>query len=534
MKNFTQAILQPQEHFSRIIKNIPANMKFAFAAAVIIFAAVHGFGFLHKFLNEDSMYHFHSSLGYLYQSGRWALVGLQHIRGFYNAPWIIGLFAMAYMSIGINLATWVLGIKNRLYIVVCAILIITFPAWANQFMYDFMADAYPAAFLLATAAIAACKKWKFGFVAGGFALMLSMALYQSFLGFAIGLALIVLIRQIMEKSPTTKEILMTGLRFLICGILGAVLYYASVQVSLLITGGQLWDYQGMDGMGSLSFSQIPSSIVAAYTGFFQGFVPAEGVVINNLAVSNGLFVLYVIAFLLTMYLVVRSLFADVYKDTFNIARTLILVVLLALLPLGLNIVVVLAPDAWHHTLVKNPFVLALILPLTLLDIASGKKEKSAAPHFYIKAAVIAVAILISGNYLRQTSSFYFVQHIQYERTAHFYNRLLMRIESHAGYEVGMPVAVIGTAPFPHIGQSDALSAESWQIVGLHAERPAIGLSEWQKGVNFIQNYLGVAITPATREQTAAIQETAEFWQMPLYPRDGSLQIINGVLVVRLN
>jgi len=516
------------------LRDIPSEIKFAFVASIIIFAAVHGFGFLNKFLNEDSLYHFHSSLGYLYQSGRWALVGLQHIRGFYVAPWIIRLFAALYMSAGISMMTWVLGIKNRALIAISAILVITFPAWANQFMYDFMADAYPAAFMLAVMAIALTKRFKFGFIAGGFAIMLSMALYQSFIGFAIGLALLILIRLILEESPTTKDVMRHAARYLLCGVLGAILYFASVQISLWLTGGELWDYQGMDGLGSISIAQIPSGIVAAYGNFFQGFIPNQGFLINNLAVSNGLFILYLSLFVLALYLLGRKVICAIKNKTLEIVPAALLVALLLLLPLALNIVVVLAPDAWHHTLVKNPFVLALILPIMLADMTKTPQTRNFNLNFYVKIAVMIFAILVGGNYLRQTSSFYFVQHIQYERTAHFYNRLLMRIESHPGYEPGMPVAVIGTAPFPHIGQSSSLSEETWQIVGINAERPAIGLGEWQKGVNFIQNFLGVAITQATWEQVGHVQETAEFWEMPLYPRDGSLRIINGILVVRLN
>jgi len=53
-------------------------------------------------------------------------------------------------------------------------------------------------------------------------------------------------------------------------------------------------------------------------------------------------------------------------------------------------------------------------------------------------------------------------------------------------------------------------------------------------MNFIQNYLGVRIVPATAEQKEDILAGEVFAEMPLYPRYGSVAVIDGVLVVKLN
>lgn len=527
------AVAGPETYILERIKQIPPHLKVTFFSVVLIGALVHGFGFFNKFINEDSLFHFHDSLAYLYQSGRWMLVSLQFVRGFYVAPWIIGVFAVFYLAIAVTLVISILDIKNRLHCVAISALIVTFPAWANQFMYDFMADAYPAAMLLAALAIYVSKKYKFGFLVGAFCLMLSLALYQSFLAFAIGLALMAVIRFILEGSRDTKAILLYGGKFLLCGVLGLILYVISVRISLRITGGSLFAYQGMDAIGTFSMGDLPRLLIDAYDIFFRSFRPTGTDVVNQIYISFGRGLLYATVFLLMAYLFVKRVIVDrLYQ---HVPAFLILLACLLFLPLGLNVTVITAPTAEFHSLMTNPFVLGVVLLFVFLDVDQIPREAKEKRRGVSLALIALVAtILISGSYMRQTSSFYFVQHIQYESSFAFYNRMLARIEGAEGYEPGMPVALIGEAPFPYIGDAETLISERWQIVGFSGRRPAVGLGEWFKSVNFIQNYLGVQIVPATEEEITRVVESELFAEMPLYPRYGSVAVIDGVLVVKLN
>ena len=518
------ASIEPDIYIAQKIKSAPANVKLTFVFSLILVFLVHGFGFFNKFLNEDSLFYFYTSMMYMYNLGRWMLVFLQHIRGFYTAPWIIGVFAALYLAVANALIISVLEIKNKISCVIISLLIVAFPAWANQFMYDFMADAYPAAMFLAVLAIYLCKKMKFGFIFGAFSLMLSLALYQSFLAFAVGLSLMVIIRYVLENTKKLSEIGSYIARFLFCGILGMVLYLISVRISLLITGGQLSGYQGADYLGRISLRDFPTQIILTYSNFLRGFY-VTGPTVNQLYVSTGLFYLYGMVFLLIVYMLVRIAFNGKMRKLYTYA---ILAGCLLLLPIGLNITEMIAPMALTHILMTNAFVLSVVLIFVLLEVYGDKAS------FYLKCFVILITMLIGGNYWRQSSSFYFVQHIQYERTSAFYNRLLLRIEGAEGYEPGMPVAVVGTAPFPYIGASDVMSAELWQIVGFSGHRPAMGLGEPQKIANFMRNFLGVNINFASHAQTERVMATAEFLQMPLYPRYGSVMVVDDVLVVRLN
>jgi hypothetical protein len=511
------------------LRHIPVNVKVAFGAALVFSLLVHGFAFLHKFVNEDSLYHFHSSLDYLYQSGRWALVFLQHIRGFYVAPWVIGVFAVLYLAVAVALVTAVLEIRERLHVVLAALLLVAHPAWANQFMYDFMADAYPASMLLAALSVYCAKRWRYGFAAGGVFLMLSLALYQSFLAFAVGLSLICIIRHVLaDGSRRWKETAVFGGKLLLSGILGMVLYVISVRLSLIYYGGELWDYQGMDEMGRVTFGQLPELVWETYRWFFAGFYRTEPIRINWLYVSDGLYWLYLAISAVMVYLLVRI--AVKRKVVYNAFGMAVLAVCIVLLPIGLNISRLTSPNVSIHTLMTNPFVLAVVLVFVLMGACELRDRVSR----YAQAGAMVLALLIGGNYVRQSSGMYFVGHVMYEQTYAFYNRLLARIESTPGYEPGVPVAFIGGGSFPLMGASDVLSLELWRISGLSGEKVAVGLGDAGKMNNFIRDYLGIRITPANHEQVEMVLNSEEFWRLAPYPRDGSVEMVRGVLVVKLN
>ncbi|MCL2588762.1 MAG: glucosyltransferase domain-containing protein [Oscillospiraceae bacterium] len=508
------------------LKNIPIHLKVTFVSAFVLALLVHGVGFFHNWLNEDSLFYLRNSMAYLYQLGRWFLVALQYIRGFYTVPWLIGITATVFLAGATTLMVSVLGVTNKIHCVLIALLTVTFPAWANQFMYDFLADAYPAAMLLAVLAVYYTRKYRFGFIAGAFSLMFSLALYQSFLSFAIGLSILLVIRYLLEGERTLKEILRYGGKFLLCGVLGLIFYVISVQVSLWITGGELFSYQGMDALGQISLSELPQLIWDSYRGVFHGFYrTGPDFVENALYVSHALFAFYALLFLIMVYLLARAILANkLYR---NLPAFLCLGLCLLLFPLGLNIIVITAPTAEAHILTTNAFLLGIFFVFVLLDIYKPARQALA-------AVVLALSLLIGGNYWVQSGTFYFVQHMQYEHTMAFYNRLVMRIESTPGYEPGMPISIVGEVPFYDLGTNNVLSDRQRQIVGFDERRPVIGLGDPYKFFLFTRNYLGLYFSHAAAELEEAVIQTPEFAAMPLYPRDGSIAIIDGVLVVRLS
>ena len=53
-------------------------------------------------------------------------------------------------------------------------------------------------------------------------------------------------------------------------------------------------------------------------------------------------------------------------------------------------------------------------------------------------------------------------------------------------------------------------------------------------VNFYKRYFGMELTMCSREEYENIIETEEFKNMPVFPNDNSIKIINNIVVVKLS
>jgi len=492
--------------------------KFTFLVAVAICIIVHGSAFSQIIINEDTLLHFGDSLGYLYQSGRWALQGLGFLRGLHNDAWIIGIFFTFYLAAAVSLIVHILNIKNKLHIIAAALIITAFPPVANQLMFIFMADAWPLSLLLAAFSIFCVQKWRFGFLFGSIALMLSLALYQTSIGFALGLALLVLIKQALDAESSLKSLLNSAAKMLSMGALGVLVYFVSVWISLQVGAGQLFDYQGLDEMGRFTISRLPSLTTLAYSDFFANFTVTNNLIPNQLYISSWQFVLNIIVLILTLsFLVLNAIQNKMHK---NPAKIAIIAAAILLLPLALNIKILMAPDAYHHSLMTHPFVLIYLLPL-IVPIKWNKK--------IMTTVIFLILALLGATFAQQSRAFHFSQRIHTEATFAFYNRLLLRIEQTDGFCSSKPIAFIGNSPF-----DTNLPDQSSLIVGISPVRPAVGVGQWYKMIDFLNNYLNTNLTPASTEQIQATISHPAFAAMPSYPAHGSIQMIEGILVVKLS
>ena len=318
------------------------------------------------------------------------------------------------------------------------------------------------------------------------------------------------------------------LKYLYCGMLGMTAYLISVRISLTVTEGSLLAYRGIDTMGQISLQDLPHLIFRSYSAFILFFTGHE----RFFYVTDFLFFLYIAVFLLAMgFLAHLVLYNKIYKNPVKIT---VLILLTALLPLGLNITDVLAPETLAGTLNIHQFVLSIVFLLVLCEVSlySGKLSNL---KFLSKWTALTLALLISVSYIRDSSLYYFKLHITYERTYAFYNRVLARVEQVDGFRRGMPIAPIGNLSIP-ITFEPALRQFPGILndQGLWGQFVGVNQSDHYKMITFFAHYLGVQFSLATQEQFSQIREHEDFINMPVWPHKDSVAVIDGIIVIRLN
>lgn len=108
----------------------------------------------------------------------------------------------------------------------------------------------------------------------------------------------------------------------------------------------------------------------------------------------------------------------------------------------------------------------------------------------------------------------------------YFNRMITRIESTEGYVAGMPVVFIGERP--NVDSSVFLYTEFDEIhIWPYEFKTMVNNWNWY---DFMKSTCG--FNPPRGDATL-FADNEEVISMPSYPSDGSIQIIDGVVVIKL-
>lgn len=325
-------------------------------AALASMLLAHGFAFTNLFPNHDSTVVVFDAQWTMYVLGRWAQnIYFPMIRGKIAAPWLIGMFSTVYLALTGYCIASMLQLRRTAAVLVTGLLGVCASVTAVLATYTYETDAYLLAMLLACAGVYCLEKGRpvVGFCGAALLFCGSLALYQAYIQFALGLFLLVLVRKALEDTPWWTWLL-HGLRALASLAVGAALYWISVKVSLAMTGYHLADTgNGLAQLTRLGPAAILAGIPAVYKNFFQTLLGYSSWNDRGMRVATALMLLLT---LWGLFIRLRG------RQVRTVVQTLLAV---ALLPLGLNIIYLLASGN-VYILMQHALFLVYALPLLLL------------------------------------------------------------------------------------------------------------------------------------------------------------------------
>ena len=356
------------------------------------------------------------------------------------------------------------------------------------------------------------------------ALALTMGTYQAYASVAIALSLLVVFRACLDPESTFRSTLALGLRLVAYLAAGAVLYYAILLVFLRVKDLELLSYLGMDAANAgYPFGELPRLIFQTYkqvVAFF--FVP--GAADSFCSPAMALLDLAALALGLACVLAHMKNYS-LWKEWW---RPLGALAMLALLPLGTNFGQLLSPHSVPTPLMKYAFVAVYLAVLLLADLADGLpflslRRCGAACLTVVWMAALLLVFLNTNNLLYTASA------QAHKATESYLTRLLARVEGCPGYEPGMEIAIVGAIPEAHL----QAQIESYAQVD-HYSVPKGTMVTLNKHIYYYLNdWLNVPVAEPAEETMLAISDSPEFRAMPLYPADGSVQVLDGRVVVRM-
>lgn len=490
----------------------------ATAAAVCMLLA-HGFAFTNLFPNHDSTVLVYDAQWTMYVLGRWAQnFYFPLVRGKIAAPWLIGAFSTVYLALTGYIIARLLHLRRWSAVLLTGLLGTCASVTAQLATYTYETDAYMLAMLLACTAVWCTEKLPrvWGMICAAGCLCVSLALYQSYIQFAVGLYLLVLLQRALQDTAW-RIWLQQGLRALAALALGAVVYVVSLKISLALTGYQLADTgNGLAQMLRLGPAAVLTAIPAAYADFLKTLLGYSGWNDRGMRMATALLLAMTAAGLLVKL-------RGCNKRTIVQAVAVVL-----LLPIGLNVSYLLASGN-VYILMQHALFLVYLLPMIFFG-GSGLFPMSRRAG----SAVVGLlcAFLILRNCICANGAYVYTK-LVYDNTARQMTQIMAEVGKLDGYKPGVtPVAFVGSFTDSELAYHDP-AFSSYEEGDLHQVNSAVtydGTIKW-----WFQHVMGSsAAVIADQSALNAVQEIPAVQSMPSYPSQGYCAIVNGMAVIKMS
>lgn len=493
------------------------RLKLCFAATALCMLLAHGFAWFNLFPSHDSTILVFDADVVMLQLGRWVqLPYYRFLRGKINMPWLTGMFSVLWTALSMYLVSDLLALRRKATAAMSAVFGTAISITLLNATYNDKSDPFTCAMFLAflgVYAVRRCRRSWLGVLLCGGCLCLSMGLYQGYIEFAIGLFLLCLLRDCLTEDFPWADYLRRGFTAVAALLLGGVLYTVSMKAVLAYKHLELIDTDnGLRQMSRGGVGVWLSRLPGAYKQVFTTLLGAD--VWNNRGMRLATAACLLLA-LACLVLVLRS------KSHRALAQV---VILLALLPLGLNVVSLLSERA-PTLLMLYPVYLVYVLVLLL----TGQQP---APR---SAAWLAcgLCIFLTMQNVIYANGAYTYRKLVYENTRAQMYTIMAKVEDLPGYVAGQtPVVFSGDftkSDFAY--HNDLLRLYEEGDTGLSGSAITYdGTIKW-----WFNNIMGSnAKVVNTQAELDVWAENPAVQALPSYPASGCIAMVDGAAVVKFS
>jgi len=491
------------------------------------FLSVFGFGLLAHAYSYFALYHSHDSLYCLNRTdvavhisyGRFMQPVYFTLRGNLSVPWLMGALALLWIALSVFLLARLFRVKQSVSIALMAGLMSTGTMLtATNATYFSFTDIFMLGFLLAAVAVWMTERWKWGFFPGAVCMMLSLGLYQCFIGAACGLLVMLFVQKAVRRE-SFRNLVLFALKGAAMLLLGGLLYKVTLEIVLKATDVSLANtYNGLKGLGDYEGFSRMKLILDAYRYVWNSFFrpatwhPTAGALASAVLLLAGM----------------GFLAGCMKRNGTAWWQALLVVVALAVLPFAVNITFFVSKGMIHELMIY-PFLLlpvfAVIAADWWMDENSGRLVK---PARWVVLASVLVTVGLSAIY---SNGAYMKKQLEFESTEANVNRIIMTMENTDGYQVGK-------TPVAFAGNFDALQTyrsrpgfETYNAVGMYLH---FSITFWETENDFMTQVMGYPVNWVDRDTDAMLEQSETVRAMPSFPDKGYCQLVDGVLVVKLS
>lgn len=453
----------------------------------------------------------------------WSWLIFNHIRPGFNIVPLPILLGLAFYCIGGAVFLDIFDIEKKPLKVFLLMSIVCAPFIPSTITYPYLAYDYGISFLLSTVSIKLIIKSKRSLtekLVGGVLLVLMLGGGKTLIGVSLAAVLMAFAFSIIKDQNKWKEHSIELCKNGILIVCALVAYYCIFKMLLVVKNVQISTYGGADKITPFYIIMaLPRSVKLAYSNFFDFFFK-NTIMINSFAVKDlnrCIFALFVAA---VIYYCIRL--------RKNIISLILFVLSIALMPLACNAIDIFAPDYGGITLHMAGGV-TIFIPFAFFLIFSAISEVKTPLKKYINVPVGILLVCLIWNYVLIDCADASYMKVTKALTISAANRVYTSIEMDPRYTNDMKVIVSGVPQYslnllPYSGAVNQYAR--WGMFWSDDFYQSLG---WQI---IFRYYIDGNVKWGNWDEINSVIASDEYMEMPGYPNNESMKVINGIFVVK--
>lgn len=306
------------------------------------------------------------------------------------------------------------------------------------------------------------------------------------------------------------------------------LYFAVYRLVLKMTGiAPETGYNGMTGVGNYEGYNIFELAKGTYAYPFEYLIWAKGHSRKLTLLMQGIVLLYGAA--ATGYVL--------WKKRIHLLKAVCALGILLLLPAGMNCMYLISKGLVHDLMVyafcfADVYAVAIseyawsLSPQT--DVSNVRKVKRAA----LCTLPLALSLLLFDKTI-YANHLYLRKNLEYDATQSVMTRVADRLEQLDGYQIGQtPVKFVGLLGRSLLAAERSAFDQTTKLAGAFGVYALTFEDTYWTFWSYLYDVMGYPIAQFEGELSPAQQLAAE--NMPRFPEKGSVQMVDGVAIVKLS
>ncbi|WP_027703158.1 glucosyltransferase domain-containing protein [Metaclostridioides mangenotii] len=510
------------------------NVIYCFLSSIFFGLLSYSYFFTNNLNNYDNISSTPAGYGTGASSGRWFLSVFgdfveQHW-GNYNIPFFNGLLLILILGASSCILIRMFKVKNKWLCALIGAITVVFPPIASAMIFSYTIGYYAIAIFFVAFGIFMIKDFKFiGFILGVLLFSFSLGIYQAYYPLCASIFLLLLIKMCLDSETTGKQIVLTGIKFLLSLAIGYLLYKLFLEYHLHANNVGLSSYKGVDQMGKVDISLLPMQIVVILKSVlkltFKDYLSISGTKI----VQHSFLVMYIINCI--------AIILHIKNQKFNKGlafKLLLMAIFILLLPIAMNFIVVMVPNGYVYTIMQMGFVCLFYLTIILVDHVCGDElldNKINIPKKFqlnkvVLFSTITVILIATLNYSWQTNGNYRSLYYANRQLENYYQTLFTRIKSTENYNQDMDIYFVGEDI-----DDRTFRNFKWEYTPFQYGGNSSPLNTYSRSAT-IANYLGYSFIKIEKDSEEYEKHKNDILEMDLYPNYNSIKIVENKIFVR--